>query len=342
MTILETRVSILDDGEPDAIPTVVLEAFGPASDHLAALVLWVPADGTARPILQVRAPDDRTAGRRPSGFGPPWSGPRERDFRDTVRAYACGVIKPPAEPGAYWLICDPGQTAVPDQEQIEPGPAPLAPAEGPQGAAGHPRTAGDRPAIVPAPVRPSGRTSGPWADEAYLQLFLEAADLPAGMTRHQDSRTRGADPGDQAFAQYGGLQSGLARWGGGAGHPIDRLIDIRWLFPAEGAATAYHQATLQTNAEGMPPLASAPSVGQTCRVFGGTVEMLGTRVTSYLYLFTVGPAAVKLYLAEAADAQLPLELVTSIAQRIPPRITAALGVSSAQSTKPWWRRLFSG
>src|SRR5581483_2489439 len=127
--------------------------------------------------------------------------------------------------------------------------------------------------------------------------FLQAVDLPSGMTMPQDDRSGGPDPGDAHFARFGGLKAGLARWHSPDG-PAGRLIDIRWLFPDERAAADYHRTTLAANAEGLPAVPGAPPAGEECHVFGGllldpaTRAMLGDRATPmarYLYLFRVGP-----------------------------------------------------
>jgi hypothetical protein len=159
------------------------------------------------------------------------------------------------------------------------------------------------------------------------------------MTMTQDSRGRGADPGDTAFGQHGGLDSGGAVWHGPQIAPIFRLVDIRWVFPSVEAATAYHRETLWANAEHTAPVPNAPVVGTDCHVFGGLFEPLGpgTGLTSYFYLFTVGPVVVKLYAADFDGRSLRPELLTPIAQNIVRRISAALGQASAPAKKPWWR-----
>ncbi len=96
-----------------------------------------------------------------------------------------------------------------------------------------------------------------------LACFLQAADLPAGMTMPQDNRTSGPDPSDQQFARFGGLRAGLARWHSPDG-PAGRLIDIRWLFPDERSAAGYHRATLAVNAEGLSEAPAAPARSAMC------------------------------------------------------------------------------
>src|SRR5207302_832568 len=150
-----------------------------------------------------------------------------------------------------------------------------------------------------------------------------------GMTLQQDSRTRGPDPGDIAFARFGGVGSGLARWQGLPDGAIDRLIDIRWLFPTVEAARAYHRATLAANAEGCPTVSGAPAVGTDCVVAegGSTAGAMMQAITgtaeafvSFFYLFTAGPVVVKLYANQAPHGELSLEAMHALAARIPPRI----------------------
>src|SRR5437763_1970416 len=105
-------------------------------------------------------------------------------------------------------------------------------------------------------------------DETYLSLFAQVSDLPTGMTMPQDSRTRGADPSDAAYQQYSGIKMGLARWGSDNG-PINRLIDIRALFPSAEAATNYFHAALFVQMEDMLEIPDAPKAGSNCVVVGG-------------------------------------------------------------------------
>jgi hypothetical protein len=203
------------------------------------------------------------------------------------------------------------------------------------------------------------------ADAAAIDLlacFLQAADLPAGMTMPQDNRASGPDPSDQHFSRFGGLKAGLARWHSPDG-PAGRLIDIRWLFPNERAAADYHRTALAVNAEGLPEVPAAPPAGDECRVYGGllldpaTRAMLGDRATPmarYLYLFRVGPVVTKLFMADVNDKGLTAELAGEIARNAAARTDAALraagiergrgGVASAGGDSPggarsWWRRL---
>jgi hypothetical protein len=146
----------------------------------------------------------------------------------------------------------------------------------------------------------------------------------------QDSRLRGADPGDAAFVQCGGQWSGLAAWNGPETAPVSRLVDIRWVFPSSDAAIAYHRATLQTNSEGLPTVAGAPAVGSECHVFGGTTRdpVFGVEITSLMYVFRAGSVVAKLYVAEGdratqAGTRLSLELARAHAERVLKRIESA-------------------
>jgi hypothetical protein len=117
----------------------------------------------------------------------------------------------------------------------------------------------------------------PW-EAGYLALFLSSDDLP-GLTVAQDSRMPGPFAADDAFVQLGGTRTGMVRWQGRKGDPIQALVDIRWVFPDEDAASAYHRHRLGANSEGQPPVPDAPLVGDECAVHGGTVTGLpaGTR-----------------------------------------------------------------
>lgn len=178
--------------------------------------------------------------------------------------------------------------------------------------------------------------STPSPSRPYDNLYLQDGDLPPGMTMTQDSRGRGADPGDTAFRQHGGLDSGGTVWHGPQTAPVFRLVDIRWVFPTAQAAMAYHRQTTGANSEGTAEVRGAPAVGTDCHVFGGLFEPLGpgTGITSYFYLFTVGTVVVKLYAADFDGRSLRPDLLTPIAQKIVQRISASTGVPAR---KPWWR-----
>ncbi len=179
------------------------------------------------------------------------------------------------------------------------------------------------------------------SDEMYRSLFAQTSDLPAGMTMPQDSRARGADPGDDAFRQYGGTHAGLTRWESDSG-PINRLIDIRAVFPDARAATDYARAALHAQMEGMPAIPDAPTVGENCVVVGGRFPdpFGGAGHTSVCYLFTVGPVWVKLFAADYSNTLMIVPMVHGIAQNIARRIAAALPVPGRQKATPWWRKVF--
>ncbi len=183
-----------------------------------------------------------------------------------------------------------------------------------------------------------------------LSTFLQAADLPAGMSMPQDDRARGPDPGDLYFGRFRGLQAGLARWHSPDG-PAGRLIDIRWLFADERSASDYHRTTLSTNSEGLPEAADAPSAGDECRIFGGLYidpalrAMIGDKTTPmarYLYVFRVGPVVAKLFIADTNEAGLMPELAGGIARNAAARIKAGLGSTGGTPdpvSRSWWRTL---
>ncbi len=194
--------------------------------------------------------------------------------------------------------------------------------------------------------------------DAYLATFLAAEDFPSGFKLMQDDRVRGPDPSDTAFARLGGLLSGLARWAPDdpVHAPINRVIDIRWLFPTAAAATSYHRATLQANAEGMPLVPGAPAAGADCHAFRWDLgrqaaQLFGGYEPAYtcMYLFTVGPVVVKLFAAGNGEHPTIAETY-ALAGRIPHRVAGALGLSVEPARgagalgpdkRPWWRRLFS-
>ncbi len=164
--------------------------------------------------------------------------------------------------------------------------------------------------------------------ELFLPLFLEKQDLPGDVNMTQDTRRHLAiDPGNQAFAKHCGYCSGLALWEGGFDQAILRLVDIRWVFPTEKEAQAYHAERLLANSEGQPKIPGAPAVGTDCRVFGGTLDIRGTPLTHYYYIFRVHNVVVKLYIAQGpnvngTDKALTIEKVSELAKTCMHRIEA--------------------
>lgn len=171
-------------------------------------------------------------------------------------------------------------------------------------------------------------------DQTYAQLFLEARELPSGLQPTQDSRMRGADPNDEAFRRCYGLRSGLLAWQAPINSVIERVVDIRWVFPSEDMAMAYHQQTLQINSENMPYLQTAPSVGTECYVFGGKVDMGLAQITSYIYLFRVKTVIVKFYIAQGEGQNLSINNIATLAQNVFNRVSAVLATLSPIPTQP--------
>jgi hypothetical protein len=159
-------------------------------------------------------------------------------------------------------------------------------------------------------------------DKAYLELFLDSDDLP-GMIRDRDLRIQPPDDADDVFVRLGGIRTGRVIWMGDRGAAIWTLIDIRWVFPDEEAATLYHRERLEFNSEGQPLIPDAPAVGQECAVYGGTVvrDNVGVEVvlTWYYYLFRVGTVVVKLFACkgvEAPEGALIPAHVAALAERV--------------------------
>jgi hypothetical protein len=158
-------------------------------------------------------------------------------------------------------------------------------------------------------------------------LFLNEEDL-APLRRVQDSRIHPPDPDDAAFVRYGGLRGGFAVWMGSVASAVWRLVDIRFVFPDEERAAAYHAERLIANSEGNPEVHGAPPVGEECSVFGGrsALSLGGAQVemVTYFYVFRIANVVVKLFVAqgpEAVDALTP-DRVAVIAARIADRLHA--------------------
>jgi hypothetical protein len=148
-------------------------------------------------------------------------------------------------------------------------------------------------------------------DESYLSLFLSADALP-GMTQYQDWRIQDPSAEDEIFTRLGGIRAGYVIWHAHHSAAIQKLFDFRWIFPDEDAAAQYHRERLEINGEGLPRISDAPTIGQECAVYGGTIvrgsgDTEITR-TMFCYLFRVGTAVVKLFASKGIDA--PEEALT--------------------------------
>lgn len=148
--------------------------------------------------------------------------------------------------------------------------------------------------------------------ELFLSMFLEKHDLPGNVRMTQDTRCYlPLDPRENAvFARHCGYHSGLALWEGGFDQTIWRLVDIRWVFPTERDARAYHKATVHASSEGQPKVSGAPAIGTDCAVFGGTTNISGKPLTHYYYIFCVQNVVVKLYVAQGPDVVAPDKRLT--------------------------------
>jgi hypothetical protein len=171
-------------------------------------------------------------------------------------------------------------------------------------------------------------------DQAYSQLFLEARELPPNLQLVQDSRTRGADPGDEWFRHCGGQRSGMVAWQSPVASVIERVVDIRWVFPTEEMASTYHSQTVQVNSENMPYIQNAPPVGTDCYVFGGRIDFGMAAVTSYIYLFRVRSVVVKFYVAQGEGQSLSIETIASLAQNAFYRLSSFLAAPQMSNPTP--------
>jgi hypothetical protein len=193
------------------------------------------------------------------------------------------------------------------------------------------RPSGDAREHLDGVAGPGHRRRRDWiatlGENGYAALFLNEEDL-APLRRVQDSRIHPPDPDDAAFVRYGGLRGGFAVWMGSVASAVWRLVDIRFVFPDEERAAAYHAERLIANSEGNPEVHGAPPVGEECSVFGGrsALSLGGAQVemVTYFYVFRIANVVVKLFVAqgpEAVDALTP-DRVAVIAARIADRLHA--------------------
>jgi hypothetical protein len=163
--------------------------------------------------------------------------------------------------------------------------------------------------------------------EKYRALFLEQKAFGQAMRMTQDNRENGPDPGNRSFAKHRGIQAGFTVWMGNSEKPIWRVVDIRFVFPTEGAASAFHLERLLENSEGQPPVTDAPKVGSECHVFGGEsiAQAPGTiaiTMTAFYYIFRVRNVVVKFFAAQGPGTEEPLTpaMMIPIAKKIVARI----------------------
>lgn len=150
------------------------------------------------------------------------------------------------------------------------------------------------------------------------ELYCTAEDLPPGVTLLQNSLDLGSDPGDYAFGPCLGRHAGLRVWQGDDDLTIQRICDIRFVFPDAESAALYHRERLLANSEASPPLADAVQVGDECHVFGGIRSIApGIDIAMVYYLFRVGPVVVKLFASQGVKAEdtLTPHSVAAMAQR---------------------------
>ena len=135
-----------------------------------------------------------------------------------------------------------------------------------------------------------------WPD--FEGLFVQATDVP-GWSRVQPMVTRHeAEPGDEAWDAYQGIESGFNVWESRPGDGLSgRLIDIRWLFGSEQSATQYHDARAEIASEGMHPIGPC-RFGAHGLLFTGLIESTAD-IPYQLYnqLFVIGPVVAKVYVA---------------------------------------------
>jgi hypothetical protein len=163
--------------------------------------------------------------------------------------------------------------------------------------------------------------------EDYEKLFLGEDEMP-GMKMTQDTKGMGADEGDKMYAKLGGLHSGLTVWepkeqGKEANH-MDRVVDLRWVFPDAKSAKAYLKDQLEAQSEHMDPVKSPPKIGDESYVYGGILDLhIGDPLRNYIIIFRQDNVIVKFYAAEynAKGDLRPLTMIP-ICQKIVDRIKA--------------------
>jgi len=129
----------------------------------------------------------------------------------------------------------------------------------------------------------------------YRALYLTAEDLE-DLAPKESVHTAEPDPGDAAYPRLGGIRSGFQGWERWEdGDLVRRLVDIRWVFPKEEAARAYHGERAKENSEGFRPLPPPTAIlGEGSLMFQGN-DPFGLGLEMHIHLFTVGPVAAKVF-----------------------------------------------
>jgi len=138
-------------------------------------------------------------------------------------------------------------------------------------------------------------------EEGYLKLFLNKDDFSSPMRMVQDTRLQKQDPNDNAFGKYSGVYSGFAVWMGRSDSLLWRIVDIRWVFPDEHKASAYHRERLNYNCEKSPVIPKARLIGSESTVCGGELNLAGVNIVNYFYIFREKNVVVKLYAAQGSN-----------------------------------------
>jgi hypothetical protein len=133
--------------------------------------------------------------------------------------------------------------------------------------------------------------------EDYPGLYLDAKDVE-GWKLGQDTRNKGPDRSDKTFGKLGGVSSGFMVWRRRTKGHLERIVDIRWVFPSSAAARAYVKDQLGGMAETMKPVKDAPKFGDESYVFGGLQEQIfdaKLKFRSYIIVFRQNNVVVKFY-----------------------------------------------
>ncbi|MFO0553461.1 MAG: ankyrin repeat domain-containing protein [Polyangiaceae bacterium] len=162
-------------------------------------------------------------------------------------------------------------------------------------------------------------------------FYLTAGDL-RGMQCVQDSRNGEQLKPDTLAQQHGVKRAGLAVWQGATSAAVWRVVDSRWIFSSEAAATAFYQATIPVQSEGLQPCGAGVDLnGGPYKLFRGNTplpERLGVagQMTHYVLITRVDRVVAKLYVAQGLEAPAgpdPLE-ITILGEAVARAISSAL------------------
>lgn len=160
----------------------------------------------------------------------------------------------------------------------------------------------------PPATRPAATDKTPAAsantgalNKNYAKIFLTPADLGKDYNVAEEKEGNLSDQ-PKTYQKYKGEYSGIKVLLGDELLPIQRVVDIRWVFPDAKMAQKFLDETQTLLSEGAGPVRDAKSPGAGGKVYGGVnhvaLKMRAGVFYHYYYIFREGRCVVKVYGSE--------------------------------------------